>query len=155
MADLGSEEPPMMRNTKRPPRVLTFLIGILVLGWGSSPARAQWGLGFGWGWGGFGFNNVPSPTDFLNQHALTRAARGMSAPSSHSPYANNPNAYFNRIRDNGFVSHYDVRRRRPPSYQTGPTASLGQAGRVEPRPAEATTAAETIPPLGSFFNASQ
>ena len=40
-----------------------------------------------------------------------------SSTSSHSPYANNPNAYFNRIRDNGFVSHQDARRRRAPTYR--------------------------------------
>src|SRR5262245_19801797 len=111
MADLGSEERPMMRNKQRPPGVLTFLMGFIVLGLDSDRARAQWGMGYGWGWGGLGFYQAPSPTNFLNQHALTRAAGGRPARPSHSPYANNPNAYFNRVRDNGFVSHYDVRRR--------------------------------------------
>jgi hypothetical protein len=91
----------------------------------------------------------------LNQHALTRAAAGRQAPASHSPYSNNPNAYFNRIRDNGFVSHYDVRRRRPPAYQPEPTSSAGQAGRAEGQAAAAAEAREPIPPLGSFFNAAQ
>src|SRR4051812_28052386 len=88
---------PMMRNENRPHRVLTFLLGFMVLALGSGPARAQ--MGMGWGWGGFGFSNVPSPTNFLHQHALTRAAAGMQARPSHSPYRNNPNSYINRIRD--------------------------------------------------------
>jgi hypothetical protein len=112
-------------------------------------------MGFGWGWGGLGFHNAPSPTDFLNQHALTRAAAGVQGRPSTTPYANNANAYFNRIRDNGFVSHYDVRRRRPPSYQGESTASLGQTGRVEPQPAAATATPSSVFPLESFFDDTQ
>jgi hypothetical protein len=112
-------------------------------------------MGMGWGWGGFGFNNAPSPTNFLNQHALTNAARGMQARPSHSPYRNNPNSYINRVRDNGFVSHYDVRRRQPPAYRPEPTASLGNTGQVQPQAAAATAAPKPVLPLGSFFDAAQ
>jgi hypothetical protein len=114
------------------------------------PARAQYGMGAGWGWGMFGVQPSPS-TSFLNQHANTRAALGRPAPPSHNAYSGNPNAYFNRVRDNGFVSHYDVRRRRAPSYQTGSTADRGRE-ESRPAPPEASTAA--IVPLASFFDAS-
>src|SRR5690348_9954026 len=85
-------------------------------------AQAQWGMG--WGWGGFGVDPSPS-TQMLNQHAINRAgAVAARQQRSHSAYTGNPNAYFNRIRDNGFTSHYDVRRRRAPSYQPERTTSL-------------------------------
>jgi len=102
-----------------------------------------------------GLRTVPSPTDFLNQHALTRAAAGAQEPRSHSPYRNNPNAYFNRIRDNGFVSHYDARRRQPPSYRPEPTSSLANSGRVAAQPAAEAAAPNPIAPLASFFDAAQ
>src|SRR5579883_1708008 len=110
MADLGSEERPMIWDKRRPPGGITILVGAILLGPGWRPARAQFGMYLGGGMGFLGgFNQVPSPTDFLNQHALTRAAAGRPAPTSFRPYANSPNAYFNRIRDNGFVAHSDVR----------------------------------------------
>src|SRR5262245_16230401 len=115
----------MAGNERRTTEALAFLLGILMLGLGTTPARAQYGMGMGMGWGLFGFHQAPSPTDFLNQHALTRAAQGRPAPTSFRPYSNSPNAYFNRVRDNGFVSHYDVRRRQPPTYRPEPPRSLG------------------------------
>jgi hypothetical protein len=143
----------MMRDIKRSHGLLTFLVGSGVLGLHPNHARAQWGMGYGWGWGGLNFYQPSSPTNFLNQQVLNRAAAIRQPQASHSPYANNPNSYFNRVRDNGFVSHYDVRRRRPPSYQAGPTASLGYAGRREAPAAAAPAAPEPIPPLASFFDA--
>jgi len=144
-----------MRNKRRPHGVLTLLLGFIALGLCSQPALADWGMGYGWGWGGFGFHNAPSPTNFLNQHALTRAAAGSQAPPSRTPLANNPNAYFNRLRDPGFVSHYDARRRQPPSYRPEPTRSLGNSRRAEAQPAADTSAPNPIAPLASFFDASQ
>ncbi len=104
-----------------------------------------------------GFNQVPSPTDFLNQHALTRAAAGRPAPTSFRPYANSPNAYFNRIRDNGFVAHSDVRRRQPPAHLQERARSLGQTANVPAAapPGSATAALRPILPLASFFDASR
>jgi len=131
------------------------LIGLIALGFGPDTARADWGMGYGWGWGGFGFNNAPSPTNFLNQHALTRAAAGPQGVPSRTPYANNPNSYINRLRDPGFVSHFDARRRQPPSYRPEPTSSLGNSGRAEARPAADTPAPNPITPLTSFFDAAQ
>jgi hypothetical protein len=103
------------------------------------------------------FRLVPSPTEFLNQHVLTQAAAGRPAPTSFRPYANNPNAYFNRIRDNGFVSHSDPRRRRPPAYGQERAGSLGQTANVpaEAPPASPMAAPRPILPLASFFDASR
>src|SRR5262249_19633982 len=104
------------------------MLGLIVLCINPGRAQAQYGMGMGWGWGAFGFNNVPSPTNYLNQHALTRAGAGLQGVPSRTPYANSSNAYFNRVRDNGFVSHSDVRRRRAPSYRPQPLSSLAATG---------------------------
>jgi hypothetical protein len=152
MAELVFEERLMTRYTKRPPGVLLFLLGFVVMALHSEPAQAQYGMGgFGWGWGGLGFHQVPSATGFLNQYALTRAAAGMQMPRSFNPLSGNPNAYWNRARDNGFVSHYDVNARRSPAYRRPPTTSPSDASRAESQPA----AANPVPPLVSFFNAAQ
>jgi hypothetical protein len=123
-----------------------------------SPARAQYGMGYGmgmgWGWG-IGMGVGPSPsTQLLNDLTVARAAAGRQGPRSNNVYAGNPNAYYNRIRDNGFVSHYDVRRRRPPSYQPGRTASLANGGRAESSPAQPPAPSAAVRPLGDFFDAS-
>jgi hypothetical protein len=91
----------------------------------------------------------------LNQHALTRAAAGLQGVPSQTPYANNPNAYFNRVRDNGFVSHYDVQRRRPPTYGQETTAPRRNTGGVDAPPAAAEAAPRPLVPLASFFDAAQ
>jgi hypothetical protein len=137
------------------PRTLGFVIAMTVTVMGSNPARAQWGVGYGLGWGFPGMYQAPSPTNLLNQHALTRAAAGRAPRPSHSPYRNNPNSYINRVRDNGFVPHSDVRSRQPPAYQPRPTTSLGSAGRVEPGATAATAAPMPVLPLSSFFDPSQ
>jgi hypothetical protein len=98
----------------------------------------------GWGWG---FGNVPSPSQYLNDHALIRAGRGLQGVPTRTPYANNPNSYINRVRDPGFVSHMDVRRRNAPVYRPKPANSLANQG-----PAPATAAAQAFAPLASFFD---
>jgi hypothetical protein len=152
MAETGFEVRLMTRMERRPGRALAPLIGLIVWCLASSHARAQFDMGMGWGWGGFGMRNVPSPQDFLNQHALTRAGGGMQARPSHSPYSNNPNSYFNRVRDNGFVSHFDARRRRPPSSQSQPA---GNAGRGEAGASAGTVERRPVAPLESFFDAAR
>ncbi len=79
----------------------------------------------------------------------------MQARPSHGAYANNPNSYINRVRDNGFVPHYDVRRHQPPAYQPRRTASLGSSGRADDRVDAATAAPQPVLPLASFFDATQ
>jgi hypothetical protein len=116
---------------------------------GATPAKAQWG-GYG-GWGMGGFNYVPSPTNFLNQHALINAGRA-SGPTSNNVYAGNPNSYVNRIRDNGFTPSYNVQRRRPSS---STPADLGPSlGNRPSKPAERTNTPppRIAPTLSSFFN---
>jgi hypothetical protein len=144
----------MLKINRRLPRVLGFWMGVTMVVLGPSPARAQWGMG-GMGWGFGGFYQAPSPTNLLNQHALTRAGAGRQERPSHNAYRNNPNSYINRVRDNGFVPHYDVRRHQPPAYQPRPTASLGSTGRVDAGAAAATAAPKPVLPLSSFFDATQ
>ena len=116
----------MRWNARRLPRVRALLLATAALGLGTTPARAQWGMGMGMGWGGFGgFNYTSSPTEFLNQQSRSRASRA-GAPAQNRPYAGSPNAYFNNIRDNGFVPRYDVQSRRPPAPRPRPPASLGE-----------------------------
>jgi hypothetical protein len=105
-------------------------------------------LGYGW----FGFPTVPSPTEFLNQRANIQAQQGMQARPSHSAYANNPNSYIHRLRDNGFVPRYDVERRGSPSYLPASTASRGGAAAAS-QPAAAGVIPRPIVPLESFFDA--
>jgi hypothetical protein len=137
---------------------LGSVVGLFFLALATEPAWAQRGFGMGWGmgWGmGFGgFNYVPSPTDFLNQRSLIHSARGIQGPRPNNVYANNPNSYFNRVRDNGFVPHYDVSRRRPPAARgSTPSAAVGSADRREA--ATVSTAAPAPKPeipLASFFD---
>lgn len=131
-------------------RSMRLALGLLVISSiTAGEARAQWGMGMGWGMMG-----VPesSSTRFLNDHAKARIPSVAARQSrTHSPYAGNSNSYLNRVRDNGFVSHYDARMRRAPSYQPERRTSLGNAGREPSRPAEATRA---IVPLKDFFDTS-
>ncbi len=66
-----------------------------------------------------------------------------------TPYANNPNSYINNLRDNGFVSHYDTRRRRGSSVSPQPVAAPAQ-----PQTQRETAVADNVLPLASFFDAS-
>src|SRR5262249_37316043 len=117
MADRDFGERPMTRSRWSWPDLLPILLGFTVLGLHPAQARAQCGIGYGWRWGG----TANPTTQLLTQHALQRGAAALQSRPSRRPYANTPNAYFNRLRDNGFVSHYDVRRHRPPTYQPAPT----------------------------------
>ncbi len=137
------------------PHSLAFFVGMIVLAADARTARAQYGMGMGWGWGGFG--PMPSAsTTLLNDHAVARtgAAAARMPGRSHSPYGNNPNAYFNRIRDNGFVSHTDARRRRASSYGSDRTGSLDTSGRAEAQPQATAAPTRPVVPLVQFFDAS-
>src|SRR4051794_12244477 len=140
-----------MMNRKRPSRMLVLLFGTIVIGPGSGRAFAQYGFGYGMMGG---FNYVPSPTDFINSHSLIQAGRGQQPRASFQPYANNPNSFHNRLRDNGFVPSYEVRRRQPTASRSQPARSLGNTARVEPQPAAAAPAPRPLVPLVSFFDAS-
>ena len=149
----------MLCTAKRGSILRTALAVVVVSGFGVGRAEAQFGFGLGFGggfgyWGG-GFGTVPQPGTFLNQVALSQMSHVHGPPGSNpstsglNPYAGNPNAYFNHVRDNGFVDQYSPYRRVPSYYRP---ASLGQSPRMTPT---AMTIARSRPsvPLASFFNA--
>jgi hypothetical protein len=108
-------------------------------------AEAQFGLGgFGWGfgWGAAGFGQVPKPESFLYQKALVDAGRGQQLPSR-DVYANNPNAYINHLRDNGFVERYPVARRYAAPAAAAPSVTPTALAATQQKPAL---------PLSSFYN---
>jgi hypothetical protein len=126
------------------------VLAMAVLTLGASPARAQFGFGFDL------FRTVPSPTQFINDHALVRAGAAQNLPSR-NVYANNSNSYINRLRDNGFSSHYGVESRRSPGFevdrrreqrvsQTRANAVAPAAVAPEPRP---------VHPINSFFDSAR
>ena len=121
----------------------------------SRDASAQYGMG-GMGFMGLGMRTVPSPGDFINQHAHIQAGRATMGPVSNNVYANSPNAYFNRIRDNGFSSHYSLNTRRSPGLSTARRRSVTTTqATAEPPPAETATLARPVVPIGSFFDAAR
>ncbi len=143
----------MFLNTRHLPRLLTFSVGVAAMMLVSRPAHAQFDMGMGMGFG-FGFHQVPSPTGFLNQAALTAAGRPREGVPSRTPYANNPNSYINNLRDPGFVSHYDTRRRRAPSYEPRSMAAASTPSQPQTQRAELLAGSPIVPLLG-FFDASQ
>jgi hypothetical protein len=124
-------------------QLLTLLLVAALLSVGSGRARGFYGYGFIGG-----FNYVPSPGDFVNQHALSNAARA-GRPPSNNVYAGNPNAYLNNIRDNGLVPSYDVARRAPAASRAVPRVSPGEQVVAQ---AAAAPAPKPVLPLASFFN---
>jgi len=145
----------MTRNKPRLYNLLAILVATAALELGASQVHA---MGFGYGILG-GFNYVPSPGDFLNQHALLNAGRA-GAPVSNNVYANNPNAFINRIRDNGFVPHAGIVDRRSPGYQASrwQPQSLSQTSNNQSPPAASSAnaaARRPVVPIGSFFDASR
>ena len=84
-----------------------------------------YGMGLGMGMGMGSFRYAPSPTDYLNQRASLNAAR-RSAPGPQGSMAANPNAYYNKVRDDGFVSHADSQVRRAAS--ATPALLIGSRG---------------------------
>jgi hypothetical protein len=124
-------------------------------------ATGAYAIGYGIGIMG-GFNYVPQPGDFLNSHSLLNAGRA-GPPASNNVYANNPNAYINRIRDNGFVPHQGIVDRRSPGYQASrmrpQDVSLASNRQPQPVASSATTntaaARRPLVPIGSFFDAAR
>jgi hypothetical protein len=153
----------MKWNSKRFSEALVLLLVITALGPATSPARAQSGMGMGYGTGmgmGYGmgmgsFRYAPSPTDYLNQRASLNAAR-RSAPATQGSMAGNPNAYYNKVRDDSFVSHADPQVRRSPAQRRQPAAASADQDHRQPA-ADRTTAAsksKQVIPLTDFFDAS-
>jgi hypothetical protein len=131
---------------------LIFVVATTAIEIGKGEA---WAIGFGFEL----FRQVPSPQQFINDHALVRAAAGQKLPSR-NVYANNSNSYINRIRDNGMTSHYGVESRGSPGYNVARrrTPSVRQANNNVP-PSAAVAAPEADPrpvyPMSSFFSAAR
>jgi hypothetical protein len=149
----------MVRSNFRGLRVLSLFVAIAAfeIGAGCAEVRGDFGFGFG------AFNYVPQPTDFLNSHALVNAANAPRGPITRSVYANNPNAYINRVRDNGFTPSFGIETRR--SIESVPYAHLRSSSNVavtsnpqpqsQPAPAAAPSVARPVVPIASFFNAAR
>ena len=145
----------MTSNNPRPYDLLAILVATAALELGASQVHA---MGYGYGILG-GFNYVPSPGDFLNQHSLLNAGRARG-PVSNNVYANNPNAFIQRIRDNEFVPHAGIVDRRSPGYQASRLRpqSLSQTSNNRPAPAASSATAAVrgpVVPIASFFDASR
>jgi hypothetical protein len=139
----------MIIEKKSVHNLFRLMIGMAVLVLGSSPAWAIFDMGYGFGFGmGMGQSAV---SGYLNDHALVGAARGMQGVPSRTPLAGNPNSFHNRLRDDGFVSHRDVRRRQPPTYRPESMASLGNGRQVQ-QPQAPAAAPKSDLPLVSFFD---
>jgi hypothetical protein len=140
----------MKRNTRQLFQAVTLLAGAVALQFGASEAHAQYGMGMGMF---MPMRMVPSPQEFINQHALVNAGRATMGPVNRPVYANNPNSYLSRVRDNGFTSHYGVNSRRSPGLDSGRrrSSSSNQGGNNSPQP-ETATAPRPLIAIGSFFN---
>lgn len=143
----------MIKIKSIPSGLTTFLAAATVWIATSGTASAQYGMGFGFGEMMFGFRNVPSPTDFLNQHSLQAAARGMQGPTQNRAYGPGSNSFHNHSRDPGFVSTGELSRRRGPVGSRTQVASNTRPARTEPRPTASTPISVAVPALASFFDA--
>jgi hypothetical protein len=120
-------------------------------------SRAQFGGGFG-----YGFNFQPPEIGFINQKSLLNASQATMGPRQNNVYANNPNAYINKLHNEGYLEKFDVGTRRSIEasigrYSDGPPPRSRTAQQT-PRPTTAPTqttapqAAAPALPLVSFFD---
>lgn len=139
----------MISTVKRGHVLLTAVLAAAASLFGTGRAQAQWGMG-GMGIGFYGgnlFGNVPQPVTFDYSVALARMNH-VRGPIQNNVYANTPNAYYNHLRDNGFVDRYYPDRRDPAYYGYSARA---RAQRTTPTSAPAAPAHPLVP-LASFFN---
>jgi len=123
------------------------LLAAVTFGLGAGRAEAQWGMGFGLYGGGF-VPYIQQPGNFLNQVALSQMNH-VRGPIQNNPYSGNPNAYFNHVRDNGFVDRYDIAAREPSSYRY-----MGSNSPQRTTPTSMTVARpRSVVPIAGFFNA--
>jgi hypothetical protein len=142
----------MTSRARRRNVLLTVFVVAVAFGSGPNRAEAQWGGG-GFGFGGWGgFSQVPKPESFVNSLALVAAARPSTAPNGH-PYANDGNAYFNHVRDNGFVERFNVDRRAASSYHDGAYSSVARSSPTPTQTAMTVAQPKPLLPLRSFYNA--
>jgi hypothetical protein len=137
----------MIPAAKRGNILLTAVLAAAASGFGDGRAEAQWGMGGIGFWGGNLVPLVQQPSDFMNQVALAQMNH-VRGPIQNNVYGNNPNAYYNHIRDNGFVDRYYPDRRDPAYY------GYSARPRAQRTTQTSATAAPSRPivPLTSFFN---
>jgi hypothetical protein len=141
----------MTSRARRGNVFLTVFLAAVAFGSGPNRAEAQWGMGMGFGgWGGF--SQVPKPESFINSMALVAAARPSTAPGGR-PYGNDGNAYFNHVRDNGFVERYNVDRRSASSYQYGAYPPVARSSAAPIQTAMNVTPPKPLIPLSTFYQA--
>jgi hypothetical protein len=134
--------------------VFVLPVAIGLIGISSRGARADIG---GFGMGFMPMRMVPSPSDYINSLSLIQAGRATMGPVSRPVYANNPNSYLTRVRDNGFTPHYNISSRRSPGMEGArrrPSNST-QASNDPPRGPETTTPPRPVVAIASFFNAAR
>lgn len=143
----------MITSTKRGNVILSAMLAAASVGLGAGRAEAQWGMGMGMGGMGLGFyggNLIPyvqQPGNYVNQVALAQMNH-VRGPMQNNVYGNNPNAYFNHLRDNGFVDRYYPDRREPSYYGY---SARPRSHRTTPTAATNAPAPPRVP-LVSFFN---
>jgi hypothetical protein len=142
----------MNRNTRRLFNIITLLVAAAALDTLAKNARAQFDMGMGF----MGMRQVPSPMEGINSLALVNAQRATMGPVSRPVYANNPNSYLSRVRDNGFSAHQGVVTRRWPGMEgvRRVSSSASQASSVPPQP-ETPAVQRPVIAIGSFFNAAR
>jgi hypothetical protein len=118
-------------------------------------AQAQFGYGFGYGFGGAGFNNGAQTIESINSLALMNASKATMGPVQNNVYANNPNAYINKLHDPGYLDKYDVGTRRTIEatigrFSDGPPPSRSRP--APPRSVAATPPPQPTIPLSGFFD---
>lgn len=94
------------------------------------------------------FTYVPQPVTQIDQYTMARMSHVKGGPTQNNVYGGNPNAYYNHVRDNGFVDRYWADRRSPTSY--------GRSSHARPQQTTPTAATVTrvkpLVPLTSFYN---
>jgi hypothetical protein len=144
------------KNNRRHFHLLLLLTASAAIAIGTKESRAIYGMDMGF-FGGF--NPVPSPTQFINQHALIRAGQASTAPGA-LRITDHPDSAANRARNSGFSSHYGVESRRSPAFEVDRrrATALAQASNNQPQPAPPpvpAAAPSPVFPIGSFFDASR
>jgi hypothetical protein len=136
--------------------IFVLPVALALLGIRASEARAEFDIG-GFGGGFMPMRMVPSPSESINQLSLVQAGRATMGPVSRPVYANNPNSYLSRIRDNGFTPHYSVSSRRSPGMEGArrPPSNSSQASNDPPAQPQTAAVPRPVIAIASFFNAAR
>jgi hypothetical protein len=146
----------MMTRNARHRFVFVFPVALVLIGIRATDARAEFDIG-GFGMGFMPMRMVPSPGDYINSLSLIQAGRATMGPVSRPVYANNPNSYLSRVRDNGFTPHYSVSSRRSPGMDGGRGRALNssKANNDPPPQPQAAPVPRPVIAIASFFNAAR